>query len=134
MKEINKIIEVSAACCVQLGLGTLLIPKLLRFSVTLQTQPLVVINIHKNKVYFISFKHAFTETSFNSADMRQAEDRCNQNQVVLQHRFHSELAVVYLFNKVKNKCQYNKIWHICLCHCTIFIFNDIRKFVCCTSR
>jgi hypothetical protein len=33
-----------------------------------------------------------------------------------QHRFHSVLAVVYLFNKVKNKCQYNKIWHICLCH------------------
>jgi hypothetical protein len=22
----------------------------------------------------------------------------------------------YLFNKVKNKWQYNKIWHICLCH------------------
>ena len=32
MKEINKIIEVSAACCVQLG--TLLIPKLLRISIT----------------------------------------------------------------------------------------------------
>jgi len=32
VKEINKIIEVSAACCVQLG--TLLIPKLLRISVT----------------------------------------------------------------------------------------------------
>ena len=25
-------------------------------------------------------------------------------------------AVVYLVNKVKNKCRYNKIWHICLCH------------------
>jgi hypothetical protein len=34
VKEINKIIEVSAACCVQLGLGTLLIPKLLMISVT----------------------------------------------------------------------------------------------------
>jgi 23S rRNA maturation-related 3'-5' exoribonuclease YhaM len=46
VKEINKIIEMSAVCCVQL-----------------------VINIHKNKVYFISIKHAFTETSFSSADM-----------------------------------------------------------------
>jgi hypothetical protein len=70
VKEINKIIEVSAACCVQLG--TLLIPKLLT---GLVSQPLVVINTHKNKVYFVSFKHAFTETSFSSADMRQAEDR-----------------------------------------------------------
>jgi hypothetical protein len=32
VKEINEIIEVSAACCVQLR--TLLIPKLLRISVT----------------------------------------------------------------------------------------------------
>jgi hypothetical protein len=35
----------------------------------------LLFNFHKSKVYFISLKHAFTETSFSSAEMRQAEDR-----------------------------------------------------------
>ena len=132
--KINKIIEVLVA----------LVFSLVHYSFPsysgLVSQLLVVINIHKNKVYFIRFKHAFAETSFSSADLQQAEDRQDQhvNLIILQHRFHSVLAVIYLFNKVKNKCQNNEIWHICLCHWrTIFIFNDnkdIRKFVCCTSR
>jgi len=68
----------------------------------------------------------------------QAEDGQDQHasKIILQHRYQSVQAVICLFNKVKNKCaniiKYGKFF-VCHWH-TIFIFNDIRNIVCCTSR